>query len=655
MSESPKRELISKFFQEALHEPEEAAQALVNELMELQELGRYNPGQELASGGMKQIQLTEDKMTARVIAMALPRKDKQDNESLLAFVKEARLTAQVEHPNIVPVHEIGVNEEGMPYYTMKYIEGDNLGVILSELKAGQADFTKKYSLTRLLNIFIKVCDAVAFAHSKNIVHLDLKPDNILVGLYGQVQVCDWGLAQHLDDISESLDGKICGTPGYLAPEQIKGCGISRSSDIFALGSILYQLLTYEQAFSGPTLAVVLDKTLCGVFVPMKIMSPKNDVPEVLELISAKCLNVRSSERYHEVNELLADIEAYQNNRPTQAQDPGVLWRSFLLLKRHKTVAILSMIALVILMGVSFYFTIKVQEEAFKRKEVSEKAISHYNELTEKHMEEFEFEKALDTALTSVRYKPSDEVHWDLTRLYIYRDDLNQAEIYASKIINQNRRLMELIVEFKTYENRASDEFFLMMVEKLIRNHYPGIVNDLCYLRNSKVKNLEEHLPFLRKLIESLNPKLGEYQLLVEQGGLFFKTSRGFTRLSPFANLPVHQLILNGSDVRDLFALSNMEKIDRLEFADTMVNELKYLVKIKINYLDISNTVVTDIRPLLNAEVSHLVIEGIKIRDLSFLNGYEPLKSLKIDEARYRSSHDLRHIRELKQQGVITSE
>ena len=99
----------------------------------------------------------------------------------------------------------------------------------------------------------------------------------------------------------------------------------------------------------------------------------------------------------------------------------------------------------------------------------------------------------------------------------------------------------------------------------------------------------------------------------------------------------------------------MQVIDRLELADTMVNDLKYLRKIKINYLDLSNTVVTDIEPLLDADVSHLIIEGIKIRDLSFLNGYEPLKSLKIDEARYRSSHDLRHIRELKQQGVITSE
>ena len=644
--------MVSKFFQEALLEPQEEGQALVEELISLQEQGRYDSGKKLASGGMKNILIKQDKMTERPVAMAEPRTDKQDHESLFAFIKEARLTAQVAHPNIVPVHEIGVNDEGLPYYTMKYIQGDNLGKVISKLKSKDPEFIEKYTLSRLLTIFIKVCEAVAFAHSKNIVHLDLKPDNILVGAYGQVQVCDWGLAQSLDDISENLEGQVFGTPGYLSPEQISGQGVGKSSDIFALGAILYNILTYEVPFKGGSLNIVLEKTLKGIVVPMKIVSPQNELPEVLELICGKCLSLRPDERYQGINELLEDIEAFQDNLPTRAQNPGVLVRLFLLLKRHKTISILSMTALLVIVCVSFYFSLKVQEESYKRKEVSEKAIEHYNDLAFKHLESFNFDKAKKAAETSLGYKSSTRAHVIMARIYLSRRELEQAEKHVYEIRLQDQRLLDLIQDLKVHKDRSSDEFFLLMVETLIREHYPGFVVDACAVRNANVIDLKEHLPFLKRMIERLNPEIESYELKIVDERIYFKSSAGFTRLSPFANLPVHQLILNGSNVRDLWALANKKQIDRLELRDTMVNDLKPLKGVKINYLDISNTLINDVKPILDLELSQLVVEGIKVRSLGHLTDYVPLKFLRVEEERYKAAHSKRVIKEMKQKGII---
>ena len=222
MSNKQETKALRGFFQQAMSEPEESGRELIDELEALQSEGKFSSGEKLSAGGMKDILLKEDRMTQRPIVMAIPKEEKRDMESLTAFVREARITAQVAHPSVLPIHEIGVNEEGVPFYTMKYIRGDDFYMILKKLKTGDLETRKKYPINRLLAVYMRICEAIAFAHSKGIVHLDLKPDNILINPYGVVQVCDWGLAQYLDDPTEDMEGKLRGTPGYMAPEQITG-------------------------------------------------------------------------------------------------------------------------------------------------------------------------------------------------------------------------------------------------------------------------------------------------------------------------------------------------------------------------------------------------------------------------------------------------
>ena len=163
---------------------------------------RYQESKIVDQGGMKKIIKTTDSLTSRSVAKALLI-DYEDEDKVERFLKEARLTAALEHPNIIPVYDIGFDEKEGPYFIMKLVGGRNFATILKSLSsknsAESPASSESFSLQDLMDIFLKICDAVAYAHSKGIVHLDLKPENIQIGEYGEVLVCDWGLAKILDE------------------------------------------------------------------------------------------------------------------------------------------------------------------------------------------------------------------------------------------------------------------------------------------------------------------------------------------------------------------------------------------------------------------------------------------------------------------------
>ena len=157
---------------------------------------RYAVGCEVARGGMGSILRATDLSIERTVAMKVALKEAAaDEETLQRFTQEAKLTGQLEHPNIVPVHDLSSDEQNRPFYTMKFVQGVTLHEILANLKHGDPATVAQYSLTQLLTIFQKVCDAVAYAHANDVIHRDLKPANIMVGEYGEVLVMDWGLAK----------------------------------------------------------------------------------------------------------------------------------------------------------------------------------------------------------------------------------------------------------------------------------------------------------------------------------------------------------------------------------------------------------------------------------------------------------------------------
>lgn len=232
---------------------------------------RYEVGSEIARGGMGAILEVWDRDLARTLAMKVlldPRESAKEVALVQRFVREARITGQLDHPGIVPVHDLGIDESGRVYFTMRLVRGQDLGRVFMEARAGSEGWTH----TRALEVLLKICDTVAFAHSRGVVHRDLKPANVMVGDFGEVYVLDWGLAKVVDapepdpgasdpggtsehefDAGATLAGTVLGTPSYMPPEQAEGLGhrAYRQLDVYSLGAMLYTLLVGHPPYVSP--------------------------------------------------------------------------------------------------------------------------------------------------------------------------------------------------------------------------------------------------------------------------------------------------------------------------------------------------------------------------------------------------------------------
>ena len=215
---------------------------------------RYHVVRELGRGGMGRVDEVFDRALGRSVAQksVLPGKGEMYGTLLVA---EAQTCAQLEHPSIVPVYEIGADSEGNPHYTMRVVRGRTLRDVLVD----NDDATRAHkSLAQLLGILRQVCMAVDFAHSRGVVHRDLKPENVLVGEFGEVYVLDWGVAHLVEgsDVRRATHEKfMAGSPGYMAPEQALGGAIDARTDVFALGVLLYEILSGERPFAEPDIKV----------------------------------------------------------------------------------------------------------------------------------------------------------------------------------------------------------------------------------------------------------------------------------------------------------------------------------------------------------------------------------------------------------------
>ncbi|MFN7132905.1 MAG: serine/threonine-protein kinase [Myxococcales bacterium] len=229
---------------------------------------------EIGRGGMGQVHRVYDKTLMRRVAMKIldPRR-LQKQSQLQRFAEEAQITGQLDHPNIPPVHEFGVDEEGTHYFTMKLVKGRTLDDILADPSFSPANEKELFSV---LQIFVKVCQAISFAHSRGVIHCDLKPSNVMVGSHGQVYVMDWGIARIVgrarpsgadeawvevrrteraadeEEEGNSDQAKIVGTLQYMSPEQAQGRtqDIDESTDVFCLGAMLYKILTGRRESAG---------------------------------------------------------------------------------------------------------------------------------------------------------------------------------------------------------------------------------------------------------------------------------------------------------------------------------------------------------------------------------------------------------------------
>jgi serine/threonine protein kinase len=215
---------------------------------------KYTFVKELGRGGMGVVYLAEDRELDRLVAIKVLNTPEVTEELRSRMVREAQIIARLEHPGIVPVHDVGTLPDGRIFYAMKFVRGSRL----DEYVAAGA------SLRDRLRKFQAVCDAVAFAHAHGVIHRDLKPQNIMIGSFGEVLVLDWGVAKIRDDPRQSaaydtLPGTVIGTQTYMSPEQARGeiDQLDERSDVYSLGAILHFLLTHQPRVSKPANAICL--------------------------------------------------------------------------------------------------------------------------------------------------------------------------------------------------------------------------------------------------------------------------------------------------------------------------------------------------------------------------------------------------------------
>ncbi|MCO4772409.1 MAG: SUMF1/EgtB/PvdO family nonheme iron enzyme [Deltaproteobacteria bacterium] len=278
--------------------------------------GRFSAREKIGQGAMGVVVLASDKDLKRRVAIKklAPHLVKQP-VSVHSFVEEARLTGSLDHPNIVPVYELGQDESGQPFFAMRLLEGRPLIEILRLLREGDAVTHGEYTRTRLLTIFLQLCGAVEFAHSRGVIHRDLKPDNVVVGAYGDVQLIDWGIAARVDDVDGPAPPALdvpAGTPGFIAPELLDNETqvIPRRLDVFALGAVLYEILTLVRAAPGVTAHELMAATLTGEFEVPSSRARGRAIPEALDAICMRALVRDPTQRTASVAALAREVEDF---------------------------------------------------------------------------------------------------------------------------------------------------------------------------------------------------------------------------------------------------------------------------------------------------------------------------------------------------------
>ncbi|HEU4390252.1 MAG TPA: serine/threonine-protein kinase [Blastocatellia bacterium] len=321
----------------------------------------YSLVRKIAAGGMGTVYLAEDVKLDRRVALKVMKEVDGAGDLAARMLREARILARLEHPSIVPVHDVGTLPDDRVYYVMKFVEGETL-----DRRAQQATSTSD-----LLRIFQKICEAVAFAHAHGVLHRDLKPENIMVGPFGEVLVMDWGVAKTANDARDpselpartvavsgsaidTVDGTVIGTPAYMAPEQARGESVDERADVYALGAILHAILTGNPPTGRPSASrsrhghngqgsevstMLMPALRAGAQSRLKSVSGQK-VPRRIAAICAKALAESPCDRYQTAEAVAADVALYVDGLPVFAYRENIFERGSRWLNQNRFVTIL---------------------------------------------------------------------------------------------------------------------------------------------------------------------------------------------------------------------------------------------------------------------------------------------------------------------------
>ncbi len=394
-------------------------------------------GPELGRGGIGRVMVAFDSHLGRDVAIKelLPAsftKHPEDTAGDLArFLREARITGQLEHPSIVPVYELGQRDDGSHYYSMKFVRGRTLRQAIDQAEG----FSGRMALLRH---FVDVANAIAYAHSRGVVHRDIKPENIMLGEFGETVVLDWGLAKGREkadplrptlprnlrglkgtNAPETMVGEVVGTPAYMSPEQAGGQVdlVNERSDVWALGAVLYEILAGQTPFRAPGVEALLLRVIQDDFKPVREVEA--NAPAELAAIAEKALRKAPDERYPNARALVEDVIAFQNGRQVGAYDYSA-WDLLKKVVHEYRAAAIATLLITITVVVALIAVIQLYLEAENQRdkaELSKKAEAEARMLAEAN--EKEAHDNLSVALT------------EKARLLTRQQDFGAAGVYAA--------------------------------------------------------------------------------------------------------------------------------------------------------------------------------------------------------------------------------
>jgi serine/threonine protein kinase/Leucine-rich repeat (LRR) protein len=637
---------------------------------------RYAIGGEIARGGMGTVLDARQNATQRTVAMKVML-GSGDEADVLRFIEEAQVTAQLDHPNIVPIYELGVNEQDQVFYTMKLVRGITLKKVLELLDQGVESAVKKYPLPALLTVFQKVCDAVAFAHSKGVIHRDLKPENIMLGDYGSVLLMDWGLAKVLAkkdratpaesfvgstratmaDTGGTMHGTVIGTPQYMAPEQARGevDTLDQRVDIYTLGAVLFHLLYLRPPVAGGDPWEVVAKAAQGA---LDWTAPRRPAPESLAAVCRKALAFEREARYPSVAELQADITAYQNGFPTSAEQKSA-WKQFtLFIRRHRAVSTSMGGALVLLAVISAAFAWKIVGERNRANaalaELRGTAPTFYSEAILLTNQE-ELDEALAKIAIALNLDPDNaDYHAERGNIlqsmerfaeaaseYAQAEKLDPKEPHAAENVALSRALTaaqkkngEISVDQRmkwrdALEEQGRDEEAILAgrgINAGAQRMLPAWQAKIDAWVGKDAARVTAaghglHLNLANLSIVDLSPLRGMPLVSVD-----VSKNPHLTDLGPLAASPLESFYAqDASELENLSPLKR-KRLRVIDIRGTSVRDLSPLTGMPLQTVFLDGAGISDLTPLRGSRLTFLFLNGTKVIDLSPLAG-QPLEHL----------------------------
>lgn len=621
---------------------------------------RYERVRQLAKGGMGEVHLAFDHQLQRHVALKVMTPEIAASPELSArFTQEAIVLGRLDHPHIVPIHDLGTDGQGHNYYAMKFVRGTTLKEILTGLRKGQSKIVDRYPLARLLEIFQKICDAVGNAHSKGIIHRDLKPANIMIGEFGEVMVMDWGIAKILNQAETTVNntllgsgsgtqyGTVMGTPSFMAPEQAEGRleGINERTDIYSLGAILYNILTLRPPITGKGANVdLMERVKAGQITPPTMFNtdtgnaavllhcPDRQIPEAVSAVAMQALAREASRRYHDVSELQHDIAAYAAGYAPVAEHAGAFRQFRLTLRRNASLAAATSIIalLIIVFGVQAH--LQNRKQAGTMAHFRQAAPTSYKAAGQL-MSKGHFKEAFTASKLATDLDPNKPEHWHrLARVQLAMQkpaDALQALKRAEKVGSTNK-----------HTTQAGQ-----LCERLTKKYGTGKLPlqgmaEVCHWQYRRGMSIDVHYTLLMidaEKIKAWQTARAEVKRLGLSGRLK-RDAHGYldlnfagtktSNLKPFARLPVNRLNLRQTKVEDLTVIAQMP-LRELHLSYSSVRDLAPLRALPLRTLTVAFSPVESIKPLTGTPLVHLILSSTRVKDLAPL-AKMPLQILHID-------------------------